>query len=103
MELKYNSCCKAGQIVGLALSTAKDIKTRVGYLLALHYENGWDPPIIEQQIARKEGSRAKSSLTENDLNVIFETCTIDKKSCATQQHQIADTLSFNQCCTTIET
>jgi hypothetical protein len=102
-ELKYNSCCKAGQIVGLAPSTAKDIKARVGYLLALHHENGWDPPTIEQQIARKEGSGAKSSLTENDLNVIFEACTIDKKSRATQQHQIADTLGFNQYCTTIET
>ena len=34
--------------------------------------------------------------------MIFEACTIDKKSRATQQYQIADTLGFNQCGTTIE-
>ena len=75
-ELKYNSCRKARQIVGLAPSTAKDIKARAGYLLALHYKNSF--LTIEQQIARREGSGAKSSLTENDLNVIFEACTIIK-------------------------
>ena len=69
--MKYNSIYKAIELLGLRPTTGKDLYVRAGYLEALYVENGWEPPIIEQKIRCKAGSGAKSTLIEDDVELIF--------------------------------
>ena len=52
---------------------------------------------------RKVGSGAKPKITVDDLNVIFQECTLNRKQRKKLQHVVTLELGFNVCRRTIET
>ena len=62
-HLKYVHCAEAARLAGLKPTVAKDLKARAGALEAEYAEKGLPPPTVEQQIARKPGSRAKPKIS----------------------------------------
>jgi hypothetical protein len=94
---------KAAKRAGLEYSTAKSIRQHIGELEVEHAEKGLPPPILEEKVARREGSRAKPKLTDKDLNKIFVACTLNKKQRKKLQYIVAAELGFDVCRRTIET
>ena len=105
-ELKYHSCRKAALLAGIKPTAAKELKARVGDLEVLYAEQGLPSPTMEEKLARKVGSggdRSKAGpLLEEDIQLIFEACTANKKARAKRQHHVAYELGFNQSRWTIE-
>jgi hypothetical protein len=75
----------------------------VGKLEVEHTEKGLPPPTWEEKLARKPGSGAKPKLTDEDVNLIFKECTLNRKQRKKLQHVVAAELGFDACRRTIET
>ena len=101
-HLQYVSVRKAAERSGLTYSTGQRLKAHVGDLEIIHAEQGLPPPTIAEKVARKEGSRAKPKLIEDDFNEIFLACTINKKQRKKLQHVVAAELGFDVCRRTIQ-
>jgi hypothetical protein len=88
---------KAAKRAGLEYSTAKSIRQRVGELEVEYAKKGLPPPILEEKVARQEGSRAKPKLTDKDLNKIFVVYILNKKQYKKLQYIVAAELSRHLC------
>jgi hypothetical protein len=102
-HLNYVNISKAAKLAGLEYKTARYIKNRAGDLETEYVTKGLPPPTIEQQVLRKVGSGAKPKITVDDLNVIFQECTLNRKQRKKLQYIVALELGFNVCRRTIET
>jgi hypothetical protein len=102
-HLNYLNISKAAKLVGLEYETARCIKNCAGDLEIEYATKGLPPPTIEQQVLRKIGSGTKLKITVDDLNVIFQECTLNRKQLKKLQYVVTLELGFNVCQRTIET
>ena len=79
VHLEYVHYTEAARKTKLSLTTTKDLKKQVGELCIKHLEQGFPPPSYKEQVARKEGSRAKPKISEKEITRLLEACTLDKK------------------------
>ena len=101
--MNYTTIGKAVKLAGLKYSTAKSFRERIGKLEVEYTEKGLPPPTWEEKLARKPGGGAKPKLTDEDMNLIFKECTLNRKQRKKLQHIVTIKLGFDTCCRTIET
>jgi len=80
-HLLYVHQAEAARRAGLAKSTATDIKNAAADVQIRYDEEGLDPPSIQEQveqIKRKEGSGAKSVITDEEVIQLMEAYTLNK-------------------------
>jgi hypothetical protein len=79
MHLRYINISKAAEQASLEYFTAKSFRACVGALEAEYAEKGLPPLMLEEKVARKEGSGAKLKLINANLDEILVSCTMNKK------------------------
>jgi hypothetical protein len=86
----------------LLYTTAQNLKAHIEQLEIEYAKHRLPPPTLQEKLARKTSSRAKQKLGDDNLNILFEECTLNKKQRYKQQHVIAAKLGFNTCRCTIK-
>lgn len=79
VHLQYVHKSEATRRAGLKQQTASNISLRAERLKKEHEEKGLPPPTLEEQIARKLGSRAKPKITDEEVLQLLESYTLNKK------------------------
>ena len=79
VHLQYVHQAEAARRAGLSSSTASDIKFRAGEVQIQNAEQGLPPPTLAEQVARKEGSRAKKKISDEDVLYLFKAYILNKK------------------------
>ncbi len=96
-HLLYVHQSEAARRAGLAKSTATDIKNASADVQIRYSEEGLPPPSIQEQVEqmkRKEGSGAKSVITDEEVIQLMEACTLNKTQRKKLWHIVAKEEGF---------